>query len=112
MSDTSASACGPGTSRAAVVAQPPARHIVEYWLRHPQASDTVQGIREWWLGGEGDDALTERRVRDALAQLVACGVAEQVPGRFGQASGFRSALPAAELAALLASAPERSERHG
>ncbi len=110
MTDASVPAPEPATSRPAVVGQPLARRIVEYWIRHPDARDTAQGVREWWLGDEGDNALTDRHVLDALLQLVACGVAEQVTGGFGQASGFRRSVPLAELSVLLATTTERSER--
>lgn len=111
MTDASASPSGSGIRRA-LVGQPLARCIVEYWLRHPQASDTAQGAREWWLGDEGGDTLTDRRVLEALHLLVACGVAEEVPGRFGQASSFRRALPAADLRALLVPEPGTPPHHG
>jgi len=46
------------------------RELLDYWLRHPHASDTVEGICRWWLR---DAAMPAPRVEAALAWLVEHG---------------------------------------
>jgi len=56
-----------------------ARQIEDYLRERPHASDTIEGIRRWWLGSRWTDAsvplieaalglLVERRVMKARAQ--------------------------------------------
>lgn len=27
------------------------RRVLAYWMKHPEAKDTVEGIQQWWLAG-------------------------------------------------------------
>ena len=49
-----------------------ASEILAYLAHHPQASDTLEGIVEWWLLQQKIEYQT-RVVRDALAELVERG---------------------------------------
>ena len=49
-----------------------ASEILSYLANHPQASDTLEGILEWWLLQQKIEYQT-RVVRDALAELVERG---------------------------------------
>ena len=42
-----------------------------YWLAHPQAADTLEGICQWWLN---PNTLPAPRVEPALQWLVERGV--------------------------------------
>lgn len=44
--------------------------ILSYLSLHPNASDTIAGIRQWWLAGEGFGSGVVRR---ALSELVKDG---------------------------------------
>jgi hypothetical protein len=46
------------------------RHILQYWLVHPEAKDTLQGILQWWLPGDRAEQGAEA-VQAALEALVA-----------------------------------------
>lgn len=48
------------------------RHILQYWLVHPEAKDTLQGILWWWLPGDRVEQGAEE-VQAALEALVARG---------------------------------------
>jgi len=47
--------------------------ILSYLAKHPQASDTLEGIVEWWLIQQKIEYQT-KVVRDALAELVERGL--------------------------------------
>ena len=49
-----------------------AGEILSYLGKHPQASDTLEGIVEWWLLQQKIEYQT-KVVRDALAELVERG---------------------------------------
>jgi DNA-binding transcriptional regulator PaaX len=49
-----------------------AGEILSYLANHPQASDTLEGIVEWWLLQQKIE-YQEKVVRDALTELVERG---------------------------------------
>jgi hypothetical protein len=55
--------------------------IERYVRAHPHASDTLHGVRDWWLAGLGQ-VLPLSVVQTALDRLVAAGriVARRIPG--------------------------------
>lgn len=50
---------------------PAVQALTAYWLRHPQASDSVEGICCWWLSAP---PLPAPQVEQALAWLTERGV--------------------------------------
>lgn len=54
-----------------------ASEILRYLERHPDAADTAQGVRIWWLVRVGAGAEQDE-VGRALAELVATGKIAQV----------------------------------
>lgn len=50
--------------------------IRRYLAGHPSASDTVEGVRLWWLAGEGT-AAPARAVAAALERLVEGGAVQK-----------------------------------
>ncbi len=50
---------------------PAVQELTAYWLAHPHASDTLEGICRWWLP---DGAPEQAQINDALAWLVANGI--------------------------------------
>ncbi len=57
-------------------------HLVSYWQRRPQASDTLEGIVRWWLPQDGRPGMAA--VAQALALLVARGVVQMAPAADGR----------------------------
>lgn len=49
-----------------------AKEIRCYLRDHPYASDSVEGIADWWLGGS--ERYTQNDVQEALDRLVSDGV--------------------------------------
>jgi hypothetical protein len=49
------------------------QRLTAYWLAHPLAADTLQGICRWWIA---DAAIAPAQVEAALARLVAMGLVE------------------------------------
>lgn len=58
-----------------------AKEIATYLKRHPQAADTPEGIRDWWLSSR-PSSLEE--VKRALEYLVRRGLVEKYPLANGQ----------------------------
>ncbi len=50
---------------------PAVQKLTAYWLAHGHASDTLEGICQWWLG---DASVTAAQVEQALQWLVERGV--------------------------------------
>jgi hypothetical protein len=57
--------------------------VRRYLAAHPDAADSLRGIRQWWLPARLREVRLEE-LEQALAQLVACGEVQ------------RSTLPGAE----------------
>jgi len=50
-----------------------AREILRYFVRHPDAKDTVEGIANWWFGsGQADRSVEE--VAESLRLLLVRGL--------------------------------------
>jgi Fe2+ or Zn2+ uptake regulation protein len=60
-----------------------ARAILDYLTENPSAQDTLAGITEWWLPGQGIRTQTTT-VKDALALLIAEGLIVEVKGKDSQ----------------------------
>jgi Fe2+ or Zn2+ uptake regulation protein len=60
-----------------------ARAILDYLIENPSAQDTLAGITEWWLPGQGVRTQTTT-VKDALALLIAEGLIVEVKGKDSQ----------------------------
>ena len=74
-------------SESLVVSDPslpsPAPEILDYLARHPDAQDTIDGIRDWWVL----DACIRKwvpKIAETVAQLVEHGFLEQKPSADGQ----------------------------
>ena len=46
--------------------------VTRYIADHPNAADTVEGIRSWWIAAEMHDA-SRAEVQAAAERLVSCG---------------------------------------
>lgn len=56
-----------------------ARDILTYLVEHPYAQDTLEGIVEWWLL-EQKIRFQTRLVKEALEELVAKGLVDEIKG--------------------------------
>ncbi|QBR01451.1 hypothetical protein [Paraburkholderia pallida] len=56
--------------------------IAAYLTSHPNAADSIEGIRCWWLD-PGHTNASDEHVRRALAALVSRGVAQRTELRDG-----------------------------
>ena len=54
-----------------------AASLHDYIARHPDAADSIEGIRRWWLPPSVVASTAE--VQAALDRLVACGVLSRRP---------------------------------
>jgi len=54
----------------------PAREILDYLVRHPDAQDTIDGILQWWVLDPGT-RKSASKIADAVAQLSKQGFLEQ-----------------------------------
>jgi hypothetical protein len=61
----------------------PAREILDYLGRHPDAQDTIDGILHWWLLDTCIRKWTPQ-IAKAIAQLVERGSLEERPAADGQ----------------------------
>ena len=50
-----------------------AREILRYFIRHPEAKDTVDGIANWWFGSRRAERSVEE-VAESLHLLLARGL--------------------------------------
>lgn len=48
-----------------------ARGILRYLVKNPEAKDTLEGIAQWWLGGESSKRVNVER---AVSSLLSRGV--------------------------------------
>ena len=44
-----------------------------YLEEHPEAADSLEGIRQWWLPDRLRDAVLDEDLEMAIAQLIASG---------------------------------------
>lgn len=58
------------------------RALAGYLRANPQASDTCEGARDWWLGRQG--GATWQQVQEALDVLVNLGVVVRVQAADGK----------------------------
>ena len=54
--------------------------ILEYLRKHPEASDTLEGITEWWLLSQRIN-YEMKRVKAAILKLVKQGWVIEIRGR-------------------------------
>ncbi len=54
-----------------------ANAIVEYLAKHPQASDTLEGVAEWWIMRQQVRAEVNR-LKKVLHRLKESGVLEEI----------------------------------
>jgi hypothetical protein len=73
------------------------RALSRYLRLNPLASDTLEGIAQWWLTF---DDFTDTELQQALRRLVDAGVVEAVPAADGRVRYRRTALNASVDAQL------------
>lgn len=54
------------------------QRVLQYIHEHPNAADTIDGIVQWWVGGEFSDAEVEEVVRELVDEKM---LAEKVVGK-------------------------------
>jgi hypothetical protein len=75
-----------GTELAGISSMPSLEvQILSYFKKHPRASDTLEGIAQWWLPGIYH-TKTMDDVRQALEHLVSAGLISASVDISGQAS--------------------------
>lgn len=79
--------------------------ILAYLALHPAASDTREGIRQWWLVGKGFDPSDVRR---ALTELLEEGRLKEWSSSDG---GMHYSLPDAPRARLVSHLHKNNGRH-
>ena len=60
-----------------------ALEIERYFVQHPNAADTLEGIAGWWLQKQRFIDSMER-VYDALEELIRRGMVEKITGADGK----------------------------
>ena len=65
----------PDTTDAAI------QRLTDYWLTHPLAADTLQGIYRWWVT---DASIGPLQVEAGLQRLVAMGLVEALQAADGR----------------------------
>jgi DNA-binding transcriptional regulator PaaX len=56
------------------------QEILEYLRKHPDASDTLEGITEWWLLSQRIH-YERKKVREAVSKLVDQGFLVEIKGK-------------------------------
>lgn len=57
------------------------RHILDYFLRNPNAADTAEGISKWRLASDRAQYTIED-THEAIAWLLSQGLLEEVPSAY------------------------------
>ena len=57
-----------------------AEQILQYLATHPQAADTAEGVRRWWLTGSNSSPVEVQVALQRLADTGAIGVRPQSGG--------------------------------
>jgi hypothetical protein len=56
------------------------QEILEYLCKHPDASDTLEGITEWWLLNQRIN-YEMKKVKNAIVELVKVGRLIEIHGK-------------------------------
>lgn len=82
--------------------------LSRYWLEHPHACDTPDGMRRWWLTGATD--VPPHALAAALAWMVVDGLVEASSAADGRTRFRRRAgAPPARLQELAGAGPAACE---
>ena len=84
-----------------------AREILRYFVVHPAAKDTLEGIARWWLERERIERTVEE-VAESLHLLLACGFIIEKEGRAARLYYQMNPAKRKEIAEFLNGPP----RHG